>query len=65
MKGAGTVRRNGLEGSCRLRLSARTTKTLDLYALGEHNGWDAEDVRAFLQCEREPSKKMLREMGAM
>jgi hypothetical protein len=39
-------------------------KTTNLYALAEHYGWEQEDVLAFLRSEREPSKKMLREMAA-
>ena len=35
----------------------------NLYEMAEKYDWNADDVLAFLRCQKTPSKKMLREMA--
>ena len=35
----------------------------NLYEMADKHNWNADDVLAFLRCQKTPSKRMLREMA--
>ena len=45
------------------RRRAERPNYFTLSQMAERHGWTQEEVLAFLHCEREPSKKMLRELA--